>query len=109
MAASDGMIGFFSAALRMHGKEPNKDVWLVGYDNMWDDLEFRQWEPLGPVATVDKKNLEIGHHLMSILKERIDGKIFKEAEHRIVKPELIIRPSAFPDKQSTLPVVEQID
>jgi DNA-binding LacI/PurR family transcriptional regulator len=103
MAASDGMIGYLSAALRVHGKEPNRDVWLAGYDNMWDDLDVRQWEPLGPVATVDKKNLEIGSQLMSLLQEQIDGKIFNNGERRVIKPALIIRPSAFPDKRSLVP------
>ena len=53
---------------------------------MWDDLDVRQWEPLGPVATVDKKNLEIGAQLMSLLQEQIDGKIFNNGERRVVKP-----------------------
>lgn len=97
MAPSDGLVGHLTAALRVHEIEPNKDVWIVGYDNMWDDMESKRWEPLGPVATIDKKNLEIGSQLMSLLNQRIEGKLFERGERRIVTPELIIRPSAFPD------------
>jgi DNA-binding LacI/PurR family transcriptional regulator len=96
MAPSDAIIGHLSAALRVHGKQPNRDVFLVGYDNMWDDMETRQWEPLGPVATVDKKNLAIGSELMALLKQRMDGELFEKGQRRTVSPELIIRPSALP-------------
>ena len=96
MAPSDAIIGHLCAALRVHGKQPNRDVLLVGYDNMWDDMETRQWEPLGPVATVDKKNLAIGAELMALLKQRMNGELFEKGQRRMVSPELIIRPSAFP-------------
>jgi hypothetical protein len=68
MAPSDAIVGHLCAALRVHGRQPNRDVLLVGYDNMWDDMETRQWEPMGPVATVDKKNLAIGAELMALLR-----------------------------------------
>jgi DNA-binding LacI/PurR family transcriptional regulator len=100
MAPSDAIIGHLCAALRVHGKQPNRDVLLVGYDNMWDDMETRQWEPLGPVATVDKKNLAIGTELMALLKQRMDGELFEKGQRRMVSPELIIRPSAFPGSKA---------
>jgi hypothetical protein len=67
---------------------------------MWDDMETRQWEPLGPVATVDKKNLAIGTELMTLLKQRMDGELFEKGQRRMVSPELIIRPSAFPGSKT---------
>ena len=106
MAIWDGLVGQVSAALRVHGKEPNQDVLIVGYDNVWEDLhEVQRWEPLGPAATIDKRNTMIGYHLMSLLQERIDGKLFDKAEQRVVKPHLVIRPAAFPKSQSFAPIV----
>lgn len=97
MAISDAIVSSVCAALRVHGKEPNRDVMVVGYDNMWDDIPDKEWEPLGPAATVEKKNLEAGRELMALLQERIEGKIFEQGQRRIVVPELVIRPSAIPD------------
>ena len=108
MAPSDAIIGNLSAALKIHGKEPNGDVLLVGYDDMWDDLDARHWEPAGPVATVNKRNLEIGSELMNLLQERIDGKLFGPPERRVVKPDLIIRPSAYPEAKDFSPRIERI-
>ncbi len=104
IAPSDGMIGHLSAALRVHGRKVNDDVLLAGYDNMWDDLEVREWEPLGPVATVDKRNLEIGANLLDLLAERIEGKLFAKGERRVVMPELVVRPSAFPRDAASAPM-----
>jgi DNA-binding LacI/PurR family transcriptional regulator len=108
MAPSDAIIGHLCAALRVHRKQPNRDVLLVGYDNMWDDMETRQWEPMGPVATVDKKNLAIGAELMALLKQRMDGELFEKGQRRLVSPELIIRPSAFPDAGVKAPVIQPV-
>ncbi len=100
MAPSDAIIGHLCAALRVHRKQPNRDVLLVGYDNMWDDMETRQWEPMGPVATVDKKNLAVGAELMALLKQRMDGELFEKGQRRLVSPELIIRPVCLPRGRS---------
>jgi DNA-binding LacI/PurR family transcriptional regulator len=108
MAPSDAIIGHLCAALRVHRRQPNRDVLLVGYDNMWDDMETRQWEPMGPVATVDKKNLAIGAELMVLLKQRMDGELFEKGQRRLVSPELIIRPSAFPDAGVKAPIMQPV-
>ncbi|CAN5822161.1 hypothetical protein BH09VER1_BH09VER1_47240 [soil metagenome] len=97
MAISDSVVGYVSAALRVHGKQPNRDILIAGYDNMWDDQSYQRWEPGGPAVTVDKQNLLIGRELMSLLQERIDGKLFEAGQRRIVTPELVIRPSALAD------------
>ena len=99
MAPSDAIVGHLCAALKVHGKTPNQDVLIVGYDNMWDDMETRQWEPAGPAATVDKKNLAIGAQLMALLKERIDGKLFEKGQRRVVSPDLIVRKSGLSSSQ----------
>ncbi|MGB8355720.1 MAG: GntR family transcriptional regulator [Chthoniobacteraceae bacterium] len=108
MGISDSMVPSICAALRMHGKEPNRDILVAGYDNMGDDLLERQWEPAGPVVTVDKKNLEIGRELMALLQERIEGKIFETGQRRVVVPELIIRPSALTNFRAPATIVQQI-
>lgn len=109
MCPSDALVGHLCAALRVHGKAPNEDILIVGYDNMWDDMETRMWEPLGPVATVDKKNLAIGSAMMDLLGDRIEGKLFDKGERRKVSPELIIRPSAFPSAGFKEPIVKPIE
>ncbi len=108
MAVNDSLVASISKALRVYGREPNKDVLLVGYDNMWDDALDNSMDPLGPVATVDKKNLEVGRQLMALLQERIEGKLFESGQQRIVTPELVIRPSAFPDSAAKAPIIQPI-
>ncbi len=108
MAVSDSTIGYIAAALRVHGKIPNKDVLLAGYDNMWEDQWFRKWEPRGPAITVDKKNLLIGRELMALLQERIDGKLFEAGERRVIKPDLIIFPGALSSSKQQAPLVQAI-
>lgn len=61
MASSDGEIFHLARACRLCGREPNRDVALVGYDNYWSDSHERAWEPLiRPLATIDKSNQSIG-------------------------------------------------
>jgi DNA-binding LacI/PurR family transcriptional regulator len=90
MAVSDSSVPVVSAALKLHGREPNRDIPIVGYDNMWQDLYNRTFESTPPIATVDKKNLEIGYELMRLLQERIQGALPNQGQHRVIKPELII-------------------
>ncbi len=108
MAVSDSIVGYIAAALRVHGKAPNKDVLIAGYDNMWEDQPFRKWEPVGPMITVDKRNLVIGRELMSLLQERIEGKLFEAGERRVITPDLIIFPSSWSASGQQAPVVEAI-
>ena len=81
MAPSDAIVGHLCAALAGAWEGSQIATFsLVGYDNMWDDMETRQWEPMGPVATVDKKNLAIGAELMALLKERMNGELFERGQ-----------------------------
>jgi DNA-binding LacI/PurR family transcriptional regulator len=90
MAVSDASVPAIAAALKLHGREPNNDILIVGYDNMWQDMSSNRWEPTQPVATVDKRNLELGSELMRLLQERIEGSLPPQGQHRVVKPDLII-------------------
>ena len=90
MVASDGMTYAMSAACRLFGKIPNKNVLVVGYDRYYSDCIERNHEPAPPAATVDKQNLKIGNALLALLLERIEGKLPPEPQMRVVDPELVI-------------------
>ena len=88
LALTDGASYPITAACRLLGKEPNRDVTIVGYDNYWQDSPHRQWEPAGPAATIDKLNLDLGQELMNLLLARAEGKLPAEPQLRLIKPEL---------------------
>ena len=88
LALTDGICYPIAAALRMLGKQPNRDIQIVGYDNYWQDSPYRQWETTGPAATIDKLNLDLGHELMTMLLDRANGKLPPEPQLRLVKPKL---------------------
>jgi DNA-binding LacI/PurR family transcriptional regulator len=90
MLASDGLIPVVAGALRLLGKEPNRDVELVGYDNYWIDLCERTSENTQPLATIDKCNMEIGSALVELLLSRLAGKSPPEPQHRLIEPRLVI-------------------
>ena len=89
MVASDGLIFPVAAACRLFGKEPGKDVMIVGYDNYWADCLEREWEPYQPPVTVDKDNFKIGRALVELLEARVAGKLPGKPQRRVVQPELV--------------------
>lgn len=90
MALTDGTSFALAAACRALGKEPGKDISIVGYDNYWPDSPLRAYESFIPEATVDKLNLQLGHELMDLLLARSRGELPAEPQQRLVKPELRI-------------------
>jgi DNA-binding LacI/PurR family transcriptional regulator len=88
VALTDGDCYVLAAACRMLGKEPNRDISIVGYDNYWKDSPDRKWEPTPPLATVDKLNIKLGYELMTLLKARMDGSLPPEPQIHMIKPEL---------------------
>jgi DNA-binding LacI/PurR family transcriptional regulator/DNA-binding transcriptional ArsR family regulator len=88
LAVSDGPSYPIAAACRMLGKEPNRDVTIVGYDNYWPESPLRRWESSVPAATIDKMNFELGQKLVELLLERANGTLPSEAQLRFVTPEL---------------------
>jgi DNA-binding LacI/PurR family transcriptional regulator len=90
MAVSDSILPIVNAALKIHNRVPNRDMLVVGYDNVGEDLVGRKWESTPPAATVDKRNIEIGYELMNLLQQRIQGSLPPQGQHRVIKPELII-------------------
>lgn len=89
MLPSDRQVFCVAAALRMLGLEPNRDVWVAGYDNGWADCRECEWEPAAPAATVDKRNNETGRALFRVLQQRLNHPARTEPLQRLVLPELI--------------------
>lgn len=87
---SDGHVPSVAAALRRLGVVPNQDVLLAGYDNYWRESPERAWEPTRPVATVDKLNLKMGAELVSLLQERLVGRVSSRPRRRVVAPEVVL-------------------
>ncbi len=94
MAATDGEVSVIAGACRLLGKEPNKDVLIVGYDHYWEDTLERQVEPTAPMATVDKRNHEMGSELVRLLQQRIEGNLPAQPQLRVVRSELVVSQNA---------------
>ena len=90
LGLTDGACYPISAACRMLGKQPNRDITVVGYDNYWQDSPHRKWESAGPAATIDKLNLDLGKELMDLLLDRANGKLPPEPQLRLMQPRLRI-------------------
>ena len=90
IALTDGDCYALAAACRILGKEPNRDIAIVGYDNYWQDSPDRRWESAHPLATVDKLNIKLGHELTALLLARLQGELPPEPQLRLIKPELRI-------------------
>ena len=89
MFATDAHAIHAAAALRLLGKEPNRDMPIVGYDNTCMVCPEGSWERARPVATVDKRNDDIARNLVELLLERINGKLPQEPQCRAVEPEMV--------------------
>jgi DNA-binding LacI/PurR family transcriptional regulator len=89
MAATDNDVFGVAAACRLFGKNSD-DVAVVGYDDYWRESPMRQWESAMPLATVDKRNREMGHELVQLLLERLDNQLPVAPQCRVVPPQLVI-------------------
>ncbi len=89
LAPSDGQIPAFAAAIRDFGLEPNRDVKLAGFDNYWEDGWDRRFEDTPPIASVDRRNPEVGRQLAELVQRRI-AEPDADVVHRTVKPELVV-------------------
>lgn len=90
MLGNDGQAIVAAAALRLLGREPGKDVLLVGYDNMWAGCIELRWEPGVPAATVDKCNSQIGRELVRLLMDRVEGRLPPDPQRRVVPSQLVV-------------------
>ena len=74
MTITDGDVYVLAAACRLLGKEPNEDVFFVGYDHYGEDSLEHTLESTTSLATVDKCNMDLGAALAQLLHERIEGR-----------------------------------
>lgn len=90
MVATDPHAYQVASVLKLLGKVPNRDVQIVGYDNSWQDIIERQWEPHGPAATVDKNNDRVAGSMIELLQQRIAGELPPAPQIRMLDPQLIV-------------------
>ena len=90
MTITDGDVYVMAAACRLLGKEPNKDVFFVGYDHYGEDALERAFESTTPLATVDKCNLDLGAALVQLLNDRIEGRCDATPQLRVLPPRLVV-------------------
>jgi DNA-binding LacI/PurR family transcriptional regulator len=79
-----------AAACRLCGKEPQRDVLIVGYDNYWFDDDKRRFEATAPLATIDKRNEVMGGELLRLLADRVKGTLPAGPQRRVVRPQICV-------------------
>lgn len=79
----------FNASLRLLGRDPGRDVWVGGFDNLFAGEPWVQWEPVGPMVTVDKNNEVGGRMMIDLLQERIAGNLPETPQCRVAPAKLI--------------------
>lgn len=94
LCPSDGDTFPVAAACRLLGKQPQRDVSIVGYDNYYTDSPEQRFEPTLPAATIDKRNDRLGSSLVDLLLERLDTPDDAEPIRRLIEPELILTQAA---------------
>jgi DNA-binding LacI/PurR family transcriptional regulator len=102
LEVTDGEISTTAAACRMLGYIPNQDLLIAGYDNYWNDITERNFEPTIPIATVDKHNFQTGRELVELLVARVTGQLGDGAHKRLIEPELVALDTNIP-AQNALP------
>jgi DNA-binding LacI/PurR family transcriptional regulator len=90
MMTSDAEVPAVDAACRLLGVEPNRDIVITGYDNMWRECSECQFSPTPPAATVDKFNAGIGAAMVDLLLDRIAGKLPLAAQRIVVEPKVLV-------------------
>ncbi len=93
MAISEGAMCNVATSCRLIGRRPGEDITVVGYDNSFDKTVERRWEPYIPPASIDKCNYEIGTELVTLLMDRVSGRLEPGPCHRKVRPKLVTLPT----------------
>ncbi len=89
MCLTDHVARLVISALRVLGREPNRDVLVTGYDNIAEDPVYAPMEPEGPIATIDKHNERTAEDLARLLLDRMAGRLPPEPQRRTHQQELI--------------------
>ena len=87
MSVSDGLVCTLAEACHMFGRD---DIDIVGYDNLWSTCAEQQWREFRPLATVDKRNEQMGREMVKLLMDRINGRTGDEPRHVMVEPEFVL-------------------
>ena len=90
LGEADPQAFLIAAACRLLGCKPYEEIALAGYDNTYEHSPFLAYEPCGPQVTADKRNLEMGFELVSLLMDRIEGRVPAEPQDRLIDPRLVI-------------------
>lgn len=91
LAATDPDVLLLASALRGIGREPQREVIVVGYDDYLDDGVWeRDFEALRPLATIDKDNGAMGAAMVDLLQRRIRGELPPGAVRQRFRPRLVI-------------------
>ncbi len=94
MATTDRQVPVIAKALKSMGLRVNHDLDLVGYDAVWPDVQESVIDDAGPVATIDKRNGEIGKAITQTLIRRIGPDAPDTPIVRRIEPDLItLQPS----------------
>jgi DNA-binding LacI/PurR family transcriptional regulator len=88
MVATDPHAYEVAAALKLVGRDPTRFP-IVGYDNDYLATPSREWAPMGPIATAEKDNTEVGRQMAWLLTERIRGSLPKGPQQRRIVPRVI--------------------
>lgn len=70
-------------------KPSDPEILIAGYDNFFEDLSEPGADSGILVATVDKRNYEMGQELVRLLLDRINGRLPAEPQVRMVTPTLV--------------------
>jgi DNA-binding LacI/PurR family transcriptional regulator len=74
MVVSDGLLFDVAGACRLLGADPGRRPVLAGYDNYWMGAPERRFDPVTPLATVDKDLHEVGAALVRLATDRAAGR-----------------------------------
>lgn len=89
LCVTDGHVFGMAMACRRLGREPGRDVLIAGYDNYWQDCPEMAIAPFAPVLTADKRNRAVGHALVRLFLDRLEGRLPEEARIDRVAPEIL--------------------
>lgn len=90
MAQNDLDALLIIAACRLLGRIPNQDVAIVGYDNYCDSNRERDFETTLPLATMDKRNPDVGREVVRLLLDRIGNKLPQGPQTLAIAPKLVV-------------------
>jgi len=90
MAYSDAASFAVAGACRCFGKQPNVDIDITGFDNLWRQSEYHAVDDFVPLATIDKQNIRCGAELTRLLLDRMSGKLDSAPQLQLVPPRLVL-------------------